>query len=144
MKTYTYNWLRYMRRCSGKDTVLAWPYVDVGDEYSHEKSIVGRGGTLARLAHPRWGQFIVTADLARALAFAIQQFAGTTGRRALIIITDGNEGQSTQLASACLEMAKESGVPIYVIVPRESSETSVNGSVASLTHCAFTSTDERG
>jgi len=50
VKTYTYNWLRYMRRFSGKDTVLAWPYLDVGDEYSHERSIVGRRGTLARLA----------------------------------------------------------------------------------------------
>lgn len=50
VKTYTYNWLRYMRRFSGEDTVLAWPYLDVGDEYSHEESIVGRGGTLARLA----------------------------------------------------------------------------------------------
>ncbi|MGZ4778257.1 MAG: VWA domain-containing protein [Thermoanaerobaculia bacterium] len=60
--------------------------------------------------------------LADALAFAIQQFAGTTGRRALIIITDGNEGESTQRAEACLEMAKESGVPIYVIVPSESTD----------------------
>jgi glycosyltransferase involved in cell wall biosynthesis len=50
VKTYTYNWLRYMRRFSGEDTVLAWPYLDVGEKYSHEKSIVGRWGTLARLA----------------------------------------------------------------------------------------------
>ncbi len=49
VKTYTYNWIRHMRRCSGEDTVLAWPYLDVGGEYSHEESIVGRGGTLARL-----------------------------------------------------------------------------------------------
>jgi VWFA-related protein len=61
--------------------------------------------------------------LADALAFTIQQFTGTTSRRALILITDGNEGQSTQAAGACIEMAKESGVPIYVIVPRESTET---------------------
>ena len=50
VKTYTYNWLRYMRRFSGEDTVLAWHYLGLGEEYSHEKSIAGRGGTLARLA----------------------------------------------------------------------------------------------
>jgi glycosyltransferase involved in cell wall biosynthesis len=50
VKTYTYNWLRYMQRFSGEDEVLAWPYLDVGAEYSHEKSIVGPFGTLARLA----------------------------------------------------------------------------------------------
>jgi glycosyltransferase involved in cell wall biosynthesis len=50
VKTYTYNWLRSMRRFSGADEVLAWPYLDLGEEYSHQKSMVGCGGTLARLA----------------------------------------------------------------------------------------------
>jgi hypothetical protein len=44
VKTYTYNWLRYMRRLSGEDEVLAWPYLYLGEEYSHEESTVGRGG----------------------------------------------------------------------------------------------------
>ena len=50
VKTYTYNWLRSMRRLSGEDEVLAWPHLDLGEDYSHQKSIVGSFGTLARLA----------------------------------------------------------------------------------------------
>ena len=61
--------------------------------------------------------------LSDALAFSMQQFTGATGKRALILITDGNEGASEQRASACLEMAKESGVPMYIIVPEESGDT---------------------
>ena len=60
--------------------------------------------------------------LADALAFSMQQFTGMTGKKALVLITDGNEGSSDQKANACLEMAKESGVPIYVIVPLESGD----------------------
>lgn len=60
--------------------------------------------------------------LADALAFSMQQFTGMTGKKALVLITDGNEGESEQRANACIEMAKESGVPIYVIVPVESGD----------------------
>ena len=60
--------------------------------------------------------------LADALAFSMQQFTGLTGKRALVLITDGNEGSSENAAAACMQMAKESGVPIYVIVPQESGD----------------------
>lgn len=60
--------------------------------------------------------------LADALAFTMQQFTGTTGKKALVLITDGNEGVSEQRTNACVEMAKEGGVPIYVIVPQESGD----------------------
>jgi glycosyltransferase involved in cell wall biosynthesis len=50
VKTYVYNWLRHLRRLAGDATVRAWPYLEPADEYSHEESVVGRAGTLARLA----------------------------------------------------------------------------------------------
>jgi alpha-1,3-rhamnosyl/mannosyltransferase len=50
VKTYTHNLLLHLRRLAGEDTVLAWPYLHPGDEYSHEESAVGRAGTLARVA----------------------------------------------------------------------------------------------
>ncbi|MGZ8851625.1 MAG: VWA domain-containing protein, partial [Thermoanaerobaculia bacterium] len=60
--------------------------------------------------------------LADALSFSIQQFTALPGKKALVVITDGNEGSSDQNAKACESMARESGVPIYVIVPRESGD----------------------
>jgi VWFA-related protein len=60
--------------------------------------------------------------LADALAFSLQQFRSLPGRKALVLITDGNEGASDQNARACIGMARESGVPIYVIVPKESGD----------------------
>ena len=50
VKTYVYNWLRHLRRLAGGETVLSWPYLEPADRYSHEESVVGRAGTLARLA----------------------------------------------------------------------------------------------
>jgi glycosyltransferase involved in cell wall biosynthesis len=50
VKTYVYNWLRHLRRLAGDETVRAWPYLEPAKEYSHEKSVAGRAGTLARLA----------------------------------------------------------------------------------------------
>lgn len=50
VKTYVYNWLRHLRRLAGAETVRAWPYLEPADEYSHEESVVGQAGTLARLA----------------------------------------------------------------------------------------------
>ena len=60
--------------------------------------------------------------LADALSFSIQQFRSLPGKKALVLITDGNEGSSDQSAKACIAMARESGVPIYVILPKESME----------------------
>jgi glycosyltransferase involved in cell wall biosynthesis len=50
VKTYIYNWLRGLRRVAGDITVSAWPYLDPGEEYSHEKSLVSQPATYARLA----------------------------------------------------------------------------------------------
>ena len=50
VKTYIYNWYRNMRRQAAGDTLLAWPYLEPTDRYSHEESLVGTPGTLARLA----------------------------------------------------------------------------------------------
>ena len=53
-----------------------------------------------------------------AIAFSLQQFTGLTGKKALVLITDGREGGSSQTAAAATRMANESGVPIYLFVPR--------------------------
>jgi len=53
-----------------------------------------------------------------AIAFSLQQFTGLTGKKALVVITDAREGMSSQTSIAATRMAKESGVPIYVFVPR--------------------------
>ena len=53
-----------------------------------------------------------------AIAFSLQQFTGLTGKKALVLITDAREGWSSQTTMAAQRMAKESGVPIYVFVPR--------------------------
>jgi glycosyltransferase involved in cell wall biosynthesis len=50
VKTYIYNWYRSLRKASSGDTVVAWPYLSPGEEYSHETSLVSRPGTYARLA----------------------------------------------------------------------------------------------
>lgn len=52
-----------------------------------------------------------------AIAFSLQQFHGTGGKRALVVITDAREGASQQSAETCIRMARETGVPIYVVVP---------------------------
>src|SRR6185503_8716191 len=53
-----------------------------------------------------------------AVAFSLQQFTGLTGKKALVVITDAREGSSLQTSMAATRMAREAGLPIYVIVPR--------------------------
>ncbi|MCU1350488.1 MAG: VWFA-related Acidobacterial domain protein [Acidobacteria bacterium] len=53
-----------------------------------------------------------------AITFALQQFRGVGGRRALIVITDGRDGPNSQSTTACTRMAMETGVPIYVVIPK--------------------------
>jgi len=53
-----------------------------------------------------------------AVAFSLQQFTGLTGKKALVIVTDGRDVASSQTAEAAQRMARESGVPIYAFVPR--------------------------
>jgi alpha-1,3-rhamnosyl/mannosyltransferase len=50
VKTYVYNWFRSLQRMAAGDTVLVWPFLRPGEEYSHETSMVGRLATYARLA----------------------------------------------------------------------------------------------
>lgn len=54
VKTYLLHWLLHLRRLSPPDEVLAWPWLHPTERYSHERSVVGRAGTLARLALLHW------------------------------------------------------------------------------------------
>jgi hypothetical protein len=51
------------------------------------------------------------------VTFALQQFRGVGGRRALVLLTDGHDGSNSQSTAACMRMAMETGVPIYIVVP---------------------------
>jgi VWFA-related protein len=53
-----------------------------------------------------------------AITFALQQFHGVGGRRALVVITDGRDGPNSQSVAACERMAMQTGVPIYIVIPR--------------------------
>lgn len=55
-----------------------------------------------------------------AVAFSLQQFSGLPGKKALVVITDGGEVNSEQTLAASTRMAQESGVPIYILIPRGS------------------------
>jgi VWFA-related protein len=50
------------------------------------------------------------------VAFGLQQFSGMTGKRALVVITDGREGASSQTAEAAIHLAKDTGIPVYGVV----------------------------
>ncbi len=50
VKTYIYNWFQSLKRVASSDTIVAWPYLSPGEDYSHEKSLVSRPATYARLA----------------------------------------------------------------------------------------------
>jgi VWFA-related protein len=52
-----------------------------------------------------------------AVAFSLQQFRNVGGKKALVVLTDAREGASQQSAEVCIRMAREVGVPIYVVVP---------------------------
>jgi VWFA-related protein len=52
-----------------------------------------------------------------AIAFSLQQFRGAGGKKALVVLTDAREGASLQSAETCIRMARETGVPIYVVIP---------------------------
>ena len=51
------------------------------------------------------------------VTFALQQFQGISGKKALLVFSDGNEGTSSASAKECERMARTVGVPVYVIVP---------------------------
>jgi VWFA-related protein len=85
--------------------------------------------TGARLVHPRSGDANSLSESVYALTpqggtsifdgvtFALQQFQGISGKKALLVLTDGREGTSSASAHECERLAGTVGVPIYVIVP---------------------------
>jgi VWFA-related protein len=85
--------------------------------------------TGARLVHPRSNDSSKLREAVYALApqggtsifdgvtFALQQFQGIDGKKALLVFTDGYEGTSSASARECERLAGTVGVPIYVVVP---------------------------
>lgn len=51
------------------------------------------------------------------VTFALQQFQGVTGKKALLVFSDGLEGTSSASAKECERLARSVGVPIYLVVP---------------------------
>jgi VWFA-related protein len=52
-----------------------------------------------------------------AITFGLQQFTGLGGKKALVIITDGQDLVSGQSSVAAMRMAQENGVPVYLVIP---------------------------
>jgi VWFA-related protein len=82
-----------------------------------------------RLVHPRSGDAAALRESVYGLApqggtsifdgvtFALQQFQGISGKKALLVLSDGREGTSSASARECERMARTVGVPVYGIVP---------------------------
>jgi VWFA-related protein len=51
-----------------------------------------------------------------ALVFSLQQFQGVGGKKSLIVFTDGVESRSADTAAAAAHLARQSGVPVYIVV----------------------------
>lgn len=51
-----------------------------------------------------------------AIVFALQQFQTTDGRRALVVVTDGEDSASFYQPAECVRQARLHGVPVYLIV----------------------------
>ena len=51
-----------------------------------------------------------------AIVFSLQQFEKTTGRRALVVVTDGEDSASHYQPRECVRQARLHGVPVYLIV----------------------------
>lgn len=49
--------------------------------------------------------------------FALQQFQGIPGRKALVVVSDGMEGASSASARESERLARTVGVPIYLVIP---------------------------
>ncbi|MFL6244696.1 MAG: VWA domain-containing protein [Thermoanaerobaculia bacterium] len=85
--------------------------------------------TGARLVHPRSSDAASLRESVYALTpqggtsifdgvtFALQQFQGITGKKALLVFSDGWEGTSSASARECERLARAVGVPVYVVVP---------------------------
>lgn len=87
--------------------------------------------TGARLVHPRSSDAAKLRESVYELSpqggtsifdgvtFALQQFQGIGGKKALLVFSDGYEGTSSASARECERLAGTIGVPVYVIVPPE-------------------------
>ena len=51
-----------------------------------------------------------------AIVFSLQQFKSSSGRRALVVVTDGKDSASYYQPQECVRQAKLHGVPVYLIV----------------------------
>ena len=51
-----------------------------------------------------------------AIVFSLQQFENTAGRRALVVVTDGEDSASHFQPRECVRQARLHGVPVYLIV----------------------------
>lgn len=51
--------------------------------------------------------------------FTLQQFQEVPGRKALLLISDGREGFSSQTAAAAIRTARAAAIPIYTLAQRE-------------------------
>ena len=51
-----------------------------------------------------------------AIVFALQQFERSSGRRALVVVTDGEDSASFYQPAECVRQARLHGVPVYLIV----------------------------
>lgn len=51
-----------------------------------------------------------------AIVFSLQQFENTAGRRALVVVTDGEDSASYYQPRECVRQARLHGVPVYLIV----------------------------
>jgi VWFA-related protein len=63
-----------------------------------------------------------------ALVYSLQQFQSTGGRKALIVFTDGVDQASRETAAAASRLARQSGVPIWVVLmlPPPAAATTAN------------------
>lgn len=62
-----------------------------------------------------------------AITFGLQQFTGLGGKKALVVITDGQDMVSGQSSVAAMRMAQENGVPVYLIIPGQPQRPGVVG-----------------
>jgi len=58
-----------------------------------------------------------------ALAYSIRQLRGVDGKRALLVFTDGFDTGSHTTASGVRELARDAGVPVYVVLMFTSSRS---------------------
>lgn len=84
----------------------------------------------ARLAHPRSSDVeslrgaiydlapVGGTSIFDGVTLALQQFQGISGKKALIVFSDGREGTSSASAKECERLARTIGVPVYVFVPQ--------------------------